>query len=394
MVKSDVIVVGAGPIGLVLARALADAGFSAIVLERQPRAALQAPAEDGREVALTHRSRALLERFGVWPRLPAAEISPIREARVINGRLPRFLQFDPADAGKSELGFLVAHDRIRRAAFEALAAAPAARLLDGVEVRQLQVGADAAGVVLADGRRLQAKVIVAADGRRSQTRERLGIGASIHEFGHAAIACRFAHEAPSDGIAYECFNYGSTLAMLPLKRRRVSAVLTVQDDEADTLMRMPAADYAMLVREQFGARLGRLESIGERHRFPLVAVYAHRFAAPRAALAGDAAVGMHPVTAHGFNLGLYGIDGLLCALRAARAAGNDIGAAASLAPYESEHRRATLPLYLGTNALVALFTNDRRPARAVRGAVIRLADRLPPLKHAITRSLTGVPRRS
>jgi len=59
-----------------------------------------------------------------------------------------------------------------------------------------------------------------------------------------------------------------------------------------------------------------------------------------------------------------------------------------LQPYETEHRRETFPIYHGTNAVVGLFTDDGEPARLLRQAVIRVADRLPPLKSLITQRLT------
>jgi len=124
-----------------------------------------------------------------------------------------------------------------------------------------------------------------------------------------------------------------------------------------------------------------------------VGVYAHRFVAQRLALIGDAAVGMHPVTAHGYNFGLYGVQVLAQALQRAQAARQDIGQLSVLQPYETEHRRTTLPVYLGTNAVVSLFTDARAPAKWARRAVLAVAERAPGLstliKTAITRQLTG-----
>jgi 2-polyprenyl-6-methoxyphenol hydroxylase-like FAD-dependent oxidoreductase len=127
-----------------------------------------------------------------------------------------------------------------------------------------------------------------------------------------------------------------------------------------------------------------------------VATYAERFADHRFALVGDAAVGMHPVTAHGYNFGLYGIAELVATLKASREAGRDIGGSAGLRRWAAEHRRTTLPVYLGTNALVRLFTDDRAPARLARSAVLRMASGIGPLKSAIARQLTGrsSPRRA
>ena len=128
-------------------------------------------------------------------------------------------------------------------------------------------------------------------------------------------------------------------------------------------------------------------------------VYAQRFVGPRFALMGDAAVGMHPVTAHGWNFGLYGVEVMVREIEAARRQGRDIGSIEVLQAYEREHRRTTLPVWLGTNAIVTLFTDERQLPKLARRAVLAMADRAPGLsrliKSGIERQLTGgafVPR--
>lgn len=385
----DVIIIGAGPAGLSLAVSLAQAGFSAVIAERLPRAVLADPPPDGRDIALTHRAAGILRSLGIWERFPAEEVAPIREARVLNGTSSFFLQFDPRGSNKSELGYLVPNHMIRKMAFEAALAHSGVDLLDGVAVAGTTASASCAEVQLADGRRLRAPLVVAADSRFSESRRRAGIGADMRDFGRVVIVCRMAHERPHECIAYECFHYGRTLAVLPLNGEISSIVITLTTDKADAVLRMPAEEFSRLVRDQFGARLGDMRLVGERHAYPLVAVYADRFVAPRLALLGDAAVGMHPVTAHGFNFGLYGVEVLTRAIAGARASQRDIGSLDVLATYDREHRRATYPIYLGTNALVKLFTDDRLPLRLLRGAVLRAANLAGPLKAQITAQLTG-----
>jgi ubiquinone biosynthesis UbiH/UbiF/VisC/COQ6 family hydroxylase len=325
----------------------------------------------------------------MWQRFPETDISPIREARVIDGKSPHFLGFDTRGTQQTELGYLVPNNVIRKAAFEVAAAMPTIEIISGVAVSDVTTSTGAAEVRLADGRVLSAPLMVAADSRFSDARRRMGIGADMRDFGRTVIVCRLSHELPHDGIAHECFHYGRTLAVLPLHGLMSSAVITLSADQANAMMQIPEAEFGKLVSEQFGSRLGAMQLVGKRHSYPLVAVYAQRFVAHRFALLGDAAVGMHPVTAHGFNCGLYGVESLTRAVRGARAAGRDIGSTTVLARYQSEHRRATRPIYLGTNVLVSLFTDDQMPARFVRTAVLRLANRLPPLKAGITRQLTG-----
>jgi 2-polyprenyl-6-methoxyphenol hydroxylase-like FAD-dependent oxidoreductase len=203
-----------------------------------------------------------------------------------------------------------------------------------------------------------------------------------------------AHARANEGVAHECFLQGGTLAVLPLNGNRCSVVITLPAYLADERMACSAAVFNEWVARQFEYRLGAMQLLGERHRYPLVAVYARYFHAHRFALLGDAAVGMHPVTAHGYNFGLYGVDALTASVRAARQRGEDIGGEAGLRRYERMHRHATLPIFLGTNALVKLYTDDRWPARVAREGLLRVADRVSPLKAWITRHLTDIPQQT
>jgi len=391
--RSEVVIVGGGPAGLALAVALAQAGIAGTVLEQQGAAALEHPAEDGREIALTHRSRRILEALGIWARLPADEIAPLAQAHVRDGVSPLVLPFDAHRDGQQMLGWLVPNFRIREAA-HAAAADAGVKIVTDAQVAALEPGhADMAARTGSDAR-YAAPLVVAADSRFSSLRRMGGIGAHLHDFGRTAIVCRMSHERAHEGIAHECFRYQNTLAILPMAGLHCSAVVTVRSDHAAEWLALGDAEFAARVQSQFESRLGTMSVAARRHSYPLVGVYARRFAAPRFALVGDAAVGMHPVTAHGYNFGLYGVEVLARELAQARHGGGDLGAAGPLAAYEREHQRVTLPIYLGTNAIVQLFTDDRAPARLLRGTVLRVARRLPPLKAVITRQLTGGVRRA
>ena len=387
---TDVLIVGAGPAGLALACALADAGIRSQVLEQAPRESLVQPPEDGRDIALTHRARRIFTQLGLWQRLPADEIAPLKTALVSNGSSPNTLPFNGQADGHEQLGWLVPNHRIREACFAGAAARPdAVAILGDARVTGLDRGPGHATLTLADGRVLRAPLVVAADSRFSTLRRMAGIGARMLDFGRTAIVCRMRHEKAHDGTAHECFLHGHTLAMLPMAGHQSSAVWTVSSDGAAALMARPDAEFAAAVDEAFGHRLGALSLAGERHAYPLVAVLAQRFCADRFVLIGDAAVGMHPVTAHGYNFGLYGIEVLARELAAARQAGRDLGDARALQAYAREHQRVTWPIYHGTNVVVRLFTDDRPAARVAREAIVSLTNLLPPLKQAITRQLTG-----
>lgn len=390
---ADVLIVGAGPAGLALAAALADAGQHALVLERQPREALAAPAEDGREIALTHRARGILQRLGWWERLSADDIAPLNEARVADGEAPARLRFGP---GKdAPLGWLVPNHRLRAVGWAAAASRPRLTVETGVEVTALTRDGAGITVTLADGRQRRAPLGVAADSRFSAIRRLASIGADLRDFGRSVVVGRVAHAQANGGIAWECFRHGHTLALLPMNGGCSSAVVTVPSEQAPEWLALDDAGFADRVQAASGGVLGRLHAAGPRHHYPLVGVYAQRFVGPRFALVGDAAVGMHPVTAHGFNFGLYGVEVLVRELQRHRGASGS-GLPRALATYEAEHRRTTWPIYQGTNAVVSLFTDDRPLARALRPAVLALAGQAPGLRNVvqglITRQLTGQPQ--
>ncbi|MEE7548413.1 5-demethoxyubiquinol-8 5-hydroxylase UbiM, partial [Xanthomonas sp. Kuri4-1] len=286
--------------GLSFARSLADSGLSVTLVEQQPRAALAAPAFDGREIALTHASRATLERLGLWARLPAEDISPLRDARVMNGASPFALTFAATQRTRGDLGWLVPNHLIRRAAWEAVQGQEGLEVRDGTSLTALQSAGDRVELTLSDAQTLSARLLVAADSRFSSTRRLLGIGAQMRDFGKTMLVCRMRHRLPHHHAAWEWFGYGKTLALLPLQGDRAGAVLTLPPRRVDALLALDEAAFGRAITEYFEHRLGDMVQDGSRHAYPLVGVYAERFVAARSALIGDAAVGMHPVTAHGF----------------------------------------------------------------------------------------------
>ena len=386
----DIVIVGAGPVGLCLARALSGQGLSIGLVDPQSREALAEPAFDGREIALTHRSHRILEGLGIWPLLEAGEVSPLRQARISDPNAATALQVGSDDGAQGELGWLVPNHRIRGAAFQVVHACDDVRLWAGVRAENVHVDHDGLTIALSDGRQLRSRLLVAADSRFSATRRLLGIGARTRDFGKTMLVCRVHHEHAHDHVARECFGLGQTLALLPLNGRCSSVVLTLPPRQVEELLALDDAAFCAELGRRSEYRLGRLFEPGSRHAYPLVGVYADRFIAPRAALVGDAAVGMHPVTAHGFNLGLLGQARLADEILGAHRRGRDIADPDTLARYQRGHRLDTRPLYLATGLIVGLYTDDRAPARLLRGAGLRLAQAVTPFRRAIARRLMHV----
>jgi len=389
--RYDIAIIGGGPAGLACACLSAAQGLRVAVIEKESEATLAAPLPDGRDIALTHRSVKILEAIGAWAEFPRAEISPIARACVRNGPSDDLLRLEAQQRGQQVLGFLVGNNIIRAGLYRRTCALQGVELMAGMGVEDILLGqGGTARVMLAGGGGIEAPLVVAADSRFSQMRRKAGIGAEMRDFGRVCIVSRMRHEQEHDGTAYEWFDLDQTLAVLPLNGRLSSIVVTLPTDAAARTMAMSPQEFAADVERRFKGKWGRMELEGLRHPYPLVAVYAHRFHARRFALVGDAAVGMHPVTAHGFNFGLRGADRLIAEVARAARTGGDIGAESVLETYGREHRRATYPLYLATNTMVGLYTDSGPLARIAREGLLRLGNGISPVKGLLVDKLTEI----
>jgi ubiquinone biosynthesis UbiH/UbiF/VisC/COQ6 family hydroxylase len=386
----DIVIIGAGPAGLCFVRSLAGSGLRIALVERQQEAALAAPADDGREIAITHHSQRLMRELGLWARLREEEIGTLRDAMVLDGDDRGGLIFRHDEAGRAQLGWLLSNHAIRRAAYAEVATLPEVERITGARVSVVRTAADGAQVSLENGETLRTQLVVAADSRFSETRRAMGIAAGMHDFGKTMLVLRMRHDVPHEQVAWEWFGVGQTLALLPLHDPHTSSVvLTLRPQAMQVLLALDDAALGVAMAGRFQQRLGAMRVAGPRCAYPLVGVYAKRFVAERFALIGDAAVGMHPVTAHGFNFGLLGQATLARELRAAVAAGQPFWDPAPLQRYERQHRLATRPLYLATQMLADLYTDDRRPARALRKLALDAGARLGPFRRLVMSGLTA-----
>jgi ubiquinone biosynthesis UbiH/UbiF/VisC/COQ6 family hydroxylase len=386
-VLHDVIIIGAGPVGLSFAASLRGTRYRIVVVDKLDDATLADPPYDGREIALTADSIQTLRALGAWEYLGAEEAAPLHGARVFNSESLNTLDLGPPGAGGAPIGHLVSNHLLRRVTYQAAITNPRLSCLTRAHVVNLTCGRNGVRVVLNDGRVLAARLVVAADSRFSETRRAVGIAARIVDFGKTMLVCRMEHDRAHECIAWEWFGHHQTLALLPLRGRCSSVVLTLPQTQIAQLQRLPAENFERDMQSRFAHRLGALRLVSERFTYPLMGVYARRFVAERFAVIGDAAVGMHPVTAHGFNFGLSGQRKLAELLRQAERDGHDIADPTLLRRYEQAHRQATLPLYLATNAIVRLYTDNSPPARLARGALLQIASRMRPIGAALTQWL-------
>lgn len=391
--KTDIIIIGAGPAGLTFARQFANSSFNISIIDKNPVSVLENPPFDGREIALTHFTKNFLEKSNIWQLIADDKKYPLKEAKVENGDSNYQLYFhQPTFArGKAieQLGFLISNEDIRRACYQAVLDLPNVNLITETSLQYLHINDNGVEVVLSNNETLSGQLLICADGRFSTTRQRLGIPADTHQFGRTVICFRVEHELSNQHTAFECFHYGRTLAILPLEEHISSMVITIDTNLAENIMNMTDDELVQDMYKETKGRLGKIKILSKRNSYPLIGVHASRFYDKRTALIGDAAVGMHPVTAHGFNLGVESVAILSNLIFEAAKKNTNIASETLLERYNLKHQAKTRIIYHGTNFVVNLFTSESRPARLLRSSIIHLSNNLNPIKKLISKQLTG-----
>ena len=125
-----------------------------------------------------------------------------------------------------------------------------------------------------------------------------------------------------------------------------------------------------------------MKLISKRYSYPMVTIYSKQFIKNRFALIGDAAVGMHPVTAHGFNLSLQGVNLLKSEIDNALKKNIDFGLTNVLKKYQYKFHRVAAPLYFGTNGIVNLYSSNTGPAKIAREFILKTVNTIKPIKQA------------
>jgi 2-octaprenyl-6-methoxyphenol hydroxylase len=398
----QVCVVGAGPVGGALACRLASAGIATAIIDRAALPPMEHPDFDGRAYAIAAGSRAVMQDSGLWDRLPYTP-GPITGIRVSDGKLgrpasPLFLHFDAAEIGDAPFGWMVEARSLRMALNAHMADLPNLHLFAPAKAA-VQRGPDTATIQIQGGPRITARLVIAADGRRSALREQAGIPVTHLPYDQTGIVCCIAHDVPHHGVALEHFLPGGPFAQLPMAATEaapnvsapnVSAIVwTERTAMAAHIMRLDEPRFIAELGRRLGDHLGPLRLLGRRWSYPLSAMLVQRYTAPRLALVGDAAHGIHPIAGQGLNLGFRDIAALANLLIAAHAGGEDLGAAALLRRYQAARRPDNLLMLAATDTLDRLFSNDIPPLRLARGLGIAAVHRIGPLKRMFMRRAMG-----
>jgi ubiquinone biosynthesis UbiH/UbiF/VisC/COQ6 family hydroxylase len=372
----DVVVVGGGLTGTALALALARTAHRVALLEPQPPAP-PAPDWDSRIYAFSPGNVAWLEALGAWRAPLRAE--PVRTMR-IRGDAGALLTLDALDAGLPELAWIAENGRLQYTLWQAAREQGRVALIEGA-AEAVAWGEQTHTLLLADGGRLCARLLVGADGAHSWLRRQAGIEVDEEDYDQAGIVANFETERPHRGIAFQWFRRDGVLAWLPLPGRRISIVWSSRNADVPERLALPAEDFARRVAEAGGHALGALRLVTPPVAFPLKRRRARAWVRPGLALVGDAAHSVHPLAGQGVNLGFR--DGRL--LAEMLAGGGNPGEIGRLKAYALRRVEDVSTMQFVTGGLKKLFNDDAPALEWLRNTGLTITDRQAWLKQALVR---------
>lgn len=390
----DLAVVGAGSVGTSLAILAAQAGFTVTLIDARPETA--ATSTDTRTFAIVRGSWRLLGAAGVTREL-ADVITPLNGLEAEDGGTHWFgaphvaFSNDDLNPGSDAdaLGQMVPAAALQVALDRKTAVTPGLTWLKGARFSGMETGPAGAEIQLEGGGTFRAGLVAACDGLHSAVRQRLGIRTEGRSYGKSVFAADVTLERPHHGIARQLFTPEGPFATLPLPGNRANLAWYMKSGAAETLAKRPKAEIESELNARFARFAGEMHLDGPPLSYPLVMQVALGMTGPRTALLGDAAHRINPLAGQGLNLGFKDVGALIDVMTEARAAGLDPGSDTVLARYQQWRRFDSYATAMSMDLIDRTFSNDNLVLKPLRGLALTVANRVGPLRRALTRQASA-----
>ena len=386
----EIIISGAGPVGLSLAIALGELGYKCLLVCKEGIFEPQKGDFDGRAYTIAPACWQMWSGFGITDLLHP-HVQPVLKVEAEAASFAP-LSFDFEDAGEEglPLGYLVEAHAISAALWRKVKTVPSLTIKTDQKLRGIETHSDRVVVEFEDQPEVySAKLVVGCDGRDSFVRQSAGIKYPGHDYAAKGIVATIKLEQSHNGVARQIFLKGGPFAVLPLKNKMASLVWTERSVVADALMSLNDEDFGLELKEKTGDFLGDFSVHSARFAYPLKMRIAESFIGDRIALAGDAAHTVHPLAGQGLNLGLKDVAALAEVVAKAAHVGLDIGSSLALEPYEEWRRADTVCMATGVDILDKLFKTPA-PLRGGAGLGMSVLGRSNKVRSLISKEASGV----
>jgi 2-octaprenylphenol hydroxylase len=400
--SADIVIVGAGLVGATLAATIASApenqSLSIALIDQGeapvlPDINIFPPKFDPRVVALTHASVKLLKKINVWPLVLEQRVCFYRNMCVWDDEGTAEIHFDAKDLNQDALGAIVENRILLCSVLAVLQDLDNVVVHRGRSIESINKLDSEHELLLSEGEKIRATLLVAADGAHSKVRELLDFSVRSWNYQHKAIVTTVKSELSHQFTAWQNFLSTGPLAFLPLgddSEQYCSIVWSAENDRADALMALSDEKFKQELAKAFEYRMGNIESVDKRFSFPLVQRHAVDYIAPQVALVGDAAHTIHPLAGQGVNLGLLDVSALSESVSYACKRGVPLKDSSILRRYQRQRKKHNLEVMLLMDGFKRLFGSRNLKIRWLRNEGMKVVNKLGPIKNWLAKQAMGL----
>lgn len=387
----DLVIVGAGIIGLTAALALKDSGLTIAIVDTQDCAPKKFEEPELRVSAINLASQQVFENLNAWPAMQAFRMQSYQKMHVWEQDSFANINFSHNDIQRDSLGSIVENEVIRQALLEQIRPHSSIELVCPVTIATMAFGQSECFLTLADGQALSAKLVVGADGANSFVRRVANLPFTFWDYDHIAIVATVKTELPHDDTARQAFTKDGPLAFLPLFDENMCSIVWSQKvEKAEQLLALDDERFNQVIQVAIDGKLGRCTLQSQRQSYPLKMRYCRQWLAERVMIIGDAAHTIHPLAGQGANLGIADAAALAQTLTALHNQGKDFGQAKNLRSLERWRKAEAMKMIATMEGFKRLFDGANPVQKLIRGLGVSITNQISPLKRDIISQAVGV----
>lgn len=387
----DVVVVGAGIVGLSQALALKKSGLSVAVIDANVSDGMPTGDAQLRVSALTLATQTVLQNIGAWQHLDHTRTSEYKQMWVWDQDSFANIEFSADKVNTEQLGFVMENQNIRHALWVEAEQSSFIQLLAPKKIQKLVFGKQECFITLDDDSHLTARLVIGADGANSIVKQQANLAQTFWDYDQHAIVATIKTEHAHQNIARQVFTPHGPLAFLPLWDSHHCSIVWSQDEpKACELIKLDKAEFEKTLTASFDARLGLCELVSDKQAYPLKMRYTRQWVDDRVALVGDAAHTIHPLAGQGANLGILDAAALAEQIIKLVERDKDFGLAKNLRPYERWRKTEATKMIAAMEGFKRLFSGQQPIKKLIRDIGVSSINNLPNAKHAIIKQAMGL----
>jgi 2-octaprenyl-6-methoxyphenol hydroxylase len=390
-INTDVVIVGAGLIGLVTAHCLLSLKYRVIIIDKKIFNKQDIGQKDVRTVAVSQGSKLFLESLSLWKSLEKFS-EPIKKIRVFNRKSSNRILFENSNLNK-DLGYVIENSKFSKILINSLKKKKNIKILYGVELNKIETNTSTPRVFLKN-QTIKSKLIIAADGKNSTLRKMIGNKIFKKKYSDSALVINFFHQNNLKNIAYEIFYDSGPLAILPMRAKngffQSSIIWSNKDLFVKNIINCDKNFVKNIIVEKIGHIIGDIIKINSVQKFPLSAHINDSFFNQRLIYIGDSAHSIHPIAGQGWNLGVKDVKNLQHTCIESKLKQIEIGSSVFCKKYHSLSYNNAFQLYQITDKLNYHFKRKNNLYKFITNTGFELIENNKPLKNKITKYAMGL----